>query len=114
MAAPRLSSYQRLDGQEVRAIIRYLGERIDQYLPHPPGLRCTPQELGALVDDRLERGRTAPRRRRAVVSVSRVLIAVVLVTAVITIGAAVRAIVQLGALQAFDWLPVVESGINDL
>jgi hypothetical protein len=114
MAAPRLSSYERLDGREVREVIRYLGERIDEYLPNHPGLRSATRTLGTLVDDLLDPGRAAPRRRRTVVWISRVLIAAVLVTAVITVGAAIRAIVERGALQAFEWLPVVESGINDL
>src|SRR5690242_2318794 len=44
MAAPRLSSYERLDGREVRAVIRYLGERIDEYLPNHPGLRASTEQ----------------------------------------------------------------------
>ncbi len=115
MAAPRLSSYERLDGREVRAVIRYLGERIDEYLPNHPGLRASTEQLGRLVDDLLDRERTAPRRRRVVVWVCRVLIAAVIVTVALTVGAAVRdAIGDRGALHAFEWLPVVESGINDL
>ena len=115
MAAPRLSSYELLDGREVRAVISYLGERIDEYLPRHPGLRSAAEELGRLVDGLLDRERTAPRRRRAVVWISRVLIAVVLVTAVLTVGAAVRdAVSAQGALHAFEWLPVLESGISDL
>jgi hypothetical protein len=115
MAAPRLSSYERLDGREVRAVIEYLGERIDQYLPRHPGLRSVTEELGRLVDGLLDRERGAPRRRRAVMWVSRVLIAVVLVTVVLTVGAAVRdAIGAQGALHAFEWLPVLDSGISDL
>ena len=115
MAAPRLSSYERLDGREVREVIRYLGERIDEFLPNHPGLRSVTRELGALVEDLLERGRTAPRRRRIVGWIARVLIVLVVMTALITVGAAVRdAIAERGALQAFQWLPVVESGVNDL
>ena len=115
MAAPRLSSYERLDGREVREVIRYLGERIDEFLPNHPGLRSLARELGHLVDGLLDRGRTAPQRRHVVVWISRVLIVLVLATAVVTVGAAVRdAVTEQGALQAFEWLPVVESGINDL
>ena len=115
MAAPRLSSYERLDGREVRAVIRYLGERIDEYLPRHPGLRSATEELGRLVDGLLDRERSAPRRRRAVMWVSRVLIAVVFVTVVLTVGAAVRdAVSAQGALHAFEWLPVLDSGISDL
>ena len=115
MGQPRLTSYQRLDGAEVRAVITYLGERIDSYLPRHPGLRAVDEELGSVVDDLLERRRRAPGQRRALLLVSRILIAVVLAVSLIAVGIAARdAAVRAGSVTAFEWLPVVESLINDL
>lgn len=115
MAQPRLTTYERLDAVEVRETIRFLGERIDRYLPNHPGLRSVTEQLGSLVDGLLARHRTAPRQRAALVGVSRALIAIVLVVVVLATGMAIRdAIAQAGAVRAFEWLPVVESGINDL
>ncbi|OFE15860.1 hypothetical protein BA895_04920 [Humibacillus sp. DSM 29435] len=112
---PRLTSYQRLDGHEVRAVIVYLGERIDRYLPRHPGLRSVTRELGEVVDDLLDRANRASRARAALTWLSRTLIAVILVVVVVATGSAVRdGVAEAGALRAFEWLPVVESGINDL
>ena len=118
MAEPRLTHVERLDGREVRAVITFLGERIDRFLPRHPGLRGVAAELGRLVDDLLARGRTASRRRKVLTWVSRVLIVVVLLAALLTIGTALREAVSddgaEGSLQGLEWLPVIESGINDL
>ena len=112
---PRLTSYQRLDGHEVRAVIDYLGERIDRYLPRHPGLRSVTAELGDVVDDLLGRANRAGRARTALTWLSRALIVVILLVVVVATGSAVRdGVAEAGALSAFEWLPVVESGINDL
>jgi hypothetical protein len=115
MAEPRLTSYERLDGSEVRAVISYLGERIDTYLPRHPGLRAAADELGKVIDGLQERRRHAPWQRAALLLVSRVLIVVVLAVSVVAVASAVRdAVARGGKLAAFEWLPVVESLINDL
>jgi hypothetical protein len=115
MAEPRLTSYERLDGSEVRAVIAYLGERIDTYLPRHPGLRAATDELGRVVDGLQERSRSAPRRRAALVLVARTLIVVVAAVSVVAVVTAVRdALARVGTLAAFEWLPVLESLINDL
>ncbi len=75
---PRLTSYDRLDGTEVRAALTYLGERIDTYLPRHPGLRTAVDECGTLVDGLLDRRRHAPAQRAALVWTSRALIVIVL------------------------------------
>jgi hypothetical protein len=115
MAEPRLTSYERLDGSEVRAVITYLGERIDTYLPRHPGLRAAADELGKVIDGLQDRRRHAPWQRAALLLVSRVLIVVVLAVSVVAVASAVRdAVARGGKLAAFEWLPVVESLINDL
>ncbi|MGO4596073.1 hypothetical protein [Terrabacter sp. 2RAF25] len=115
MAEPRLTSYERLDGSEVRAVITYLGERIDTYLPRHPGLRAATVELGKVVDGLQERRRSAPRQRAALVLVSRVLIGVLAAVSLVAVVIAVRdAVGRAGKLAAFEWLPVLESLINDL
>ena len=60
MAQPRLTSYERLDGSEVRAVLTYLGERIDTYLPRHPGLRAAVEECGKVVDGLLDRQAACP------------------------------------------------------
>ena len=115
MAEPRLTSYERLDGAEVRAVISYLGERIDTYLPRHPGLRAATDELGKVVDGLQERSRSAPRQRAALVLVARTLIVVVAAVSVVAVATAVRdPVARAGKLAAFEWLPVLESLINDL
>lgn len=115
MAEPRLTSYERLDGAEVRAVITYLGERIDTYLPRHPGLRAATDELGKVVDGLQERSLSAPRQRAALVLVARALILVVAAVSVVAVVTAVRdALTRVGKLAAFEWLPVLESLINDL
>ncbi|GAA2160546.1 hypothetical protein FHX52_3116 [Humibacillus xanthopallidus] len=115
MAQPRLTSYDRLDGTEVRAVLTYLGERIDTYLPRHPGLRTAVKECGTLVDGLLERRRHAPAQRAAIVWTSRVLIVVVLAVVLVATAFAARdAIANARSLESFEWLPLVESLINDL
>jgi hypothetical protein len=115
MAQPRLTSYDRLDGSEVRAVLTYLGERIDTYLPRHPGLRTAVDECGKVVDGLLDRRRHAPAQRAALVWTSRVLIVVVLAVVIVATGFAARdAITDAGSLASFEWLPLVESLINDL
>jgi hypothetical protein len=115
MAEPRLTSYERLDGSEVRAVIRYLGERIDTYLPRHPGLRAATEQLGEVVDGLHERRRRAPAQRAALQWTSRILILVVLAVSAVAVFTAARdAIARAASRAAFEWLPVVESLINDL
>ncbi|GGM98721.1 hypothetical protein GCM10009721_27100 [Terrabacter tumescens] len=115
MAQPRLTSYERLDGTEVRAVTRYLGERIDTYLPRHPGLRAATEELGKVIDALLDRRRRAPVQRAALLWLSRVLIVVVVAVSVVAVAIAVRdGVARAGSIAAFEWLPVVESLINDL
>ena len=115
MAEPRLTSYERLDGAEVRAVISYLGERIDTYLPRHPGLRSATEELGKVVDGLQDRRRHAPGQRRALLWVARALILVVLAVSAVAVAIAVRdAVPKVRSISAFEWLPVVESLINDL
>jgi hypothetical protein len=115
MAEPRLTSYERLDGSEVRAVISYLGERIDTYLPRHPGLRAATDQLGTIADSLLDRRRRAPAQRAALVWTSRALIIVVLAVSLLAVVIAVRdAVEMVGSVAAFQWLPVVESLINDL
>ncbi|MBC9823897.1 hypothetical protein [Terrabacter sp. MAHUQ-38] len=115
MAQPRLTSYERLDGTEVRAVIAYLGERIDGYLPRHPGLRAATDELGTVVDGLQDRRRRAPVQRAALKWTSRVLILVVLGVSVVAVVTAVRdAVATAASRAAFEWLPVIESLINDL
>ena len=115
MAQPRLTSYERLDGSEVRAVISYLRERVDGYLPRHPGLAAATDELGRIVDALLDRRRRAPAQRAALQWTSRSVILVVLAVSVVAVVTAVRdALATAASRAAFEWLPVIESLINDL
>jgi hypothetical protein len=115
MAQPRLTSYDRLDGTEVRAALTYLGERIDTYLPRHPGLRTAVDECGTLVDGLLDRRRHAPAQRAALVWTSRALIVIILLVVLVATGFAARdAVAKASSFKSFEWLPLVESLINDL
>ncbi|RKT76820.1 hypothetical protein DFJ68_0220 [Terracoccus luteus] len=115
MAEPRLSSYDRLDGREVRAVIEYLGERVDRYLPNHPGLRAATTELGSVVGRLLEHTARTMRRRAALTVVSRVGVGLVVAVALFVLGSAVAdAVGRAGSVRAIEWLPVLESGVNDL
>lgn len=115
MAEPRLTNYERLDGAEIRAVITYLGERIDTYLPRHPGLRAATDEVGKDVDALLDRRRYASVQRRVLYWLSRALIVLVLGIAAVATWVAVRdGVTAAGSRKAFEWLSVVESLINDL
>jgi len=99
----------------VRAVLRYLGERIDTYLPRHPGLRAATDQLGTVVDALLDRRRRAPAQRATLLWTSRALVVVVLAASLLAVGTAVRdAIARVGSVAAFEWLQVIESLINDL
>lgn len=73
------------------------------------------RELGDVVDDLLARTDRATRQRAVLSWAARVLIVLVLTVVLVATGSAVReGISQAGSLRAFEWIPVVESGINDL
>ena len=102
-------------GTEVRATLTYLGERIDTYLPRHPGLRTAVDECGTLVDGLLDRRRHAPAQRAALVWTSRALIVIVLLVVLVATGFAARdAVAKASPLESFEWLPLVESLVNDL
>jgi hypothetical protein len=107
--------YQRLDGAQVARTINRLAQRIEDNLPGHPGIAAVARELGTMVEDVGQTRHRTARRRRIIRWVSWVLIAALAVMAIVAVVSAVRdAVGATGKVKAFEWLPVLESGINDL
>ncbi len=103
----------RLAASEVRLTVDRLQERIEARFPGR-GIAALATRLGALVD---EVEGTAPginRQLRRARVVSRVLAAVVLVATVVAMGLALRDALDDGVRSSVDWLPLIETTINDL
>lgn len=107
--------YDRLSSTKVEQTVGQLASRIRQFLPMSRGLPAVAAELGEFVRElRAHSGQTAAWRRALLVG-SRVLIVVVAALALVATWSALRdAVSASGRLKAFEWLPVLESGINDL
>ncbi len=109
-----MRSLQRLDGGAVRETVGRLAERIEERFPGR-GLCGVADELAVQVErvcaDALETG----GRLRHARTVSRVLMAVVVLAALTAFGLAVRTALTDDVVEhGLDWLPLLESGINDL
>lgn len=106
--------YERLDPAAVRATVDRLQARITARFPER-NLRLVAAELASLVRDVGAQEARTRRRERAARVLS--LTGVVLVTGatVVALTLAVRdAVGAATSLRAFEWLPVLESGINDV
>ena len=112
--AASTNQYRQLNPVAVRATIDRLAERIRARFPHR-NLPLIAAELSRTIDDVTERTNRHRTRLRWVRWVCNTGIAVLIV---VTVFAFVMLIVDANRAQlparGFDWLPVIESGINDL
>jgi hypothetical protein len=106
-------SFDRLDAAPVRATVERLEQRIAARFPDR-GLRRVAGDLVALARDVAE-GSTAIRGRvHAVRLAARALSALVIAATVAVLVVALNDAVTTGPDHSFDWVPLIESTINDL
>ena len=116
--APRVycaavSSLQRLDAGPVRATVERLEARVRARFPGR-GLLGVAEELGVLSAD-VAAGSSAVRGRlRWVRPASRTAAAVVLLATALLFALALRDAVRAGPDRTFEWVPLIESAVNDL
>lgn len=103
----------RLAASEVRATVGRLEERITARFPGR-GIAQVAARLGTLVDDVAGDAPDINRRLRLARVVSRVGAAVVLAATLVAVGLALRDTLDDGVRRSIDWLPLVETTINDL
>lgn len=108
-----MSSLERLDADLVRHTVARLEARIVARFPGR-GLATVVGELGLLTDD-VAAGSSAIRERLRWVRLgSRVVAAIVLLATVLVFVLAFRDAVRAGPDRSFEWVPLIESTINDL
>ena len=105
--------YERLDPAAVQATVDRLQARITARFPDR-NLRHVAEELAGLVRDVDEEETRTRRHEHAARVVSLVAVVLVVGATVFALGMAVRDAVDAAeSLRAFEWLPVLESAIND-
>ncbi|MDE9366672.1 hypothetical protein PZ938_13745 [Luteipulveratus sp. YIM 133132] len=112
-AAPAQDDYDRLQAEAVRATVLRLQARIVARFPDR-NLRNVAGELVEVVD-RVAAGSVQSRRRvDAVRRVYRVAMAVVVMGTAVALFLALRGTVDQSPQRSWEWLPLIESTINDL
>ncbi|MCX6402107.1 MAG: hypothetical protein NTX33_19520 [Propionibacteriales bacterium] len=106
-------SYDKVQAEAVLATVRRLERRIDARFPER-GLRKVSGDLAALVSEVQTKTQSVRDRRSWLGNLSRVGIVVVLVLAVTVMVLAVRSAAMDAPDSGLEWLPVLESGVNDL
>lgn len=110
---PVTGRYERLDPAAVRATVDRLHSRIAARFPER-NLRHVAAELAGLVQDVGEQEARTRRHERIAGVASRAAVVLVVAATVYALVMAVRdAIGAATSLRAFEWLPVLESAIND-
>lgn len=110
MAPP---SYDRLDAAPVRATVERLERRIAARFPDR-GLRRVAGDLVVLARDVAEGASTIRGRVHAVRLGARVLTILVVAATVAVLAVALHDAFTTGPDHSFDWVPLIESTINDL
>jgi hypothetical protein len=108
-----VSSFERLDPAPVQATVTRLESRIRARFPDR-GLLAVAGELRVLTADVAEGSSAVRERLRWVRLASRVAAVVVLVASVAVFVLAFRDAVSAGPDRSFEWVPLIESTINDL
>jgi len=103
----------KLGAEHVRATVVALERRIHARFPER-GLHRVAVELVAMVDRVTDLAADSRRRITVVRRVSRVLIVLVAAATVVALGLATRSAVDAAPASGLDWLPLIESTINDL
>ncbi|MEI2775324.1 MAG: hypothetical protein V9G19_04995 [Tetrasphaera sp.] len=107
------STVERLDPRLVHRTVERLGQRIRARFPER-GLNTVAAELAAIAADVCDSGPGRHRRLKAVAWFTRLVGAVILVATAALLVVTVRDAVLHGPDQSFEWVPLVESLINDL
>jgi hypothetical protein len=108
-----VSTFDRLEADKVEDTVRQLEERIRARFPERR-LGGVAGELLVLTQDVAEGSSAIRVRLRWVRLMSRVAAVVVLVATVTIFALALRDAVRLGPERTFEWVPLIESAINDL
>ena len=108
-----MSSLGRLDAGPVQETVARLEARIAARFPSR-GLRAVAAELGVLTADVTEGATTIRGRLRWVRLASRAAAVLVLAATVLVFVLASRDAVRAGPDRSFEWVPLIESTINDL
>ena len=108
-----MSSLERLDAAPVLETVARLEARIAARFPDR-GLRAVAEELGVLTGDVTKGAVTARGRLRWVRLASRAAALLVLAATVLVFVLASRDAVRAGPDRSFEWVPLIESAINDL
>ncbi len=103
----------RLYPEPVQDTVARLGRRIAARFPDR-SLCLVAAELSGLVEDVARGSASARRGMFAVRMLSRILTGLVLVGTVVTLGFAFSDAGSAGPQHSFEWLPLIESAINDL
>ncbi len=110
---PVTGRYERLDPAAVRGTVDRLHARITARFPDR-NLRHVAAELAGLVREVAEGEARTRRQEHLARVVSLVAVVLVVVTTVVALTVAVRdAVGAASSLRAFEWLPLLESAIND-
>ncbi len=104
---------ERLDAAPVQEMVVRLEHRIAERFPRR-GLAGVARDLTQMADEVATNALETQRRLRAVRVVARALIVVVVVATVAVLAVALRDAVRGGGLSTFEWVPLIESVINDL
>ena len=108
------TDFQRLDPRLVRDTLDRLHERITARFPDR-NLAQVALSVRQVIDEVVTEFAVRRRRQRTVRAVCTAAIVGVVALALVAVGLSVRdAVDQAEGTPAFEWLPVVESGINDL
>lgn len=106
--------YQRLDPEFVAVTHRQLYERIIARFP-TRNIGRVAAELGDVIDRTAIDAQTSQSRERTVRTICQVGIVLVAAAAIIAVILSIRDAVRVGDdTPAFAWLPILESGINDV
>lgn len=105
-------TFERLDAAPVRRTIDRLARRVEARFPGR-NINRIAAELDALARDVETGARAGVARVRVARRISRVLIAVVLLAATAAIAFALVDAFESGPEHSFEWLPLIESAIND-
>ncbi|MBS2939842.1 hypothetical protein KDN32_19045 [Nocardioides sp. J2M5] len=108
-----MTSFDRLDAAPVRETVARLEARVRARFPER-GLVSVVQELGVLTADVADASAAVRDRLRWVRLGSRLAAAVVLVASAAVFVLAFRDAVTSGPDRTFEWVPLIESTINDL
>jgi hypothetical protein len=105
--------YQRLDASQVVATTTRLQRRVSARFPQR-GLARVSGELVRVADQVAESASTARHRLRRIRVATRVISVVVVMITVVALVLTLRDAVINGLEHSFEWLPLIESTVNDI